>query len=80
MPRATSSPRIDRNEAASLAGREFGLSSMLGNLLVLFLEGLEAVMPPGYSAGMRKQTLRKRHTAPCPYPIPREMVLFVSGY
>jgi len=28
---------------------------MQGNLLVSFLEGLEAVTPPGYSAGIRKR-------------------------
>jgi hypothetical protein len=30
---------------------------MQGNLLVLFLEGLEAVTPPGYSAGGWKRTV-----------------------
>jgi hypothetical protein len=30
---------------------------MQGNLLVPFLEGLEAVMPPGYSADIRKRAV-----------------------
>jgi transposase InsO family protein len=31
---------------------------MRGNSLVQFLEGLEAVTPPGYSAGTRKRAIR----------------------
>ena len=39
---------------------------MQGNLLVPFLEGLEAAMPPGYSAGIRNRA--NSHLAGClPY-------------
>ena len=42
-------------------GRLKGLSGMQGNLLVPFLEGLEAAMPPGYSASGWKRA-RERAT------------------
>ena len=32
---------------------------MRGNLLVPFLEGLEAAMPPGYSAGIQKRATER---------------------
>src|SRR5258707_6438468 len=39
---------------------------MQGNLLVPFLEGLEAAMPPGYSAGSRKSTSNGNSSASYP--------------
>lgn len=46
---------------------------MQGNLLVPFLEGLEAAMPPGYSADGWKRA--RKDTSPAVYPtaLPQEV-------
>jgi hypothetical protein len=64
MSRKAPPPRVNRLETASLTGREFGLSGVQGNVLAPFLEGLEAAMPPGYSAGIRKRAAM--NLAGCP--------------
>jgi len=47
---ANSRQKVKSCETASRKGRLKGLSRMMGNYQVRFLEGLGAAMPPGYPA------------------------------